>query len=78
MYNDIYSRKSIAKYEVHQRTWNGGVAVALIFESDDLDECKRFLEKWNNTMDEIYEGTHVSDDCCYFAEIFNVEKEDYI
>ena len=33
------------KYEVHQREWNSGNIVAIIFASNTLSECINFKEK---------------------------------
>lgn len=65
-------------YEVHQREWNSGNKVAVIFKSKNLQECIDFRQKWEQVMDKLYEGTHVGDECCHFASVYNPEKDDYI
>ena len=65
-------------YEVHQREWNSGNKVAIIFKSKDLQECLNFKNAWSLSMDKLYEGTHVGDECCHFASIYNTEKDDYL
>ncbi len=66
------------RYEVHQRKWNSGISVATIFESNDMHECERFADAWNSAMDKLYEGTRVGDECCHFAEVFDMETKMYI
>ena len=65
-------------YEVHQREWNSGNKVAVIFKSKNLQECIDFRNKWEQAIDKLYEGTHVGDECCYFASVYNTEKNDYL
>lgn len=64
-------------YEVHQRGWNSGVSVATIFKSNDLKECEDFAKAWNDAMDGLYEGTHVGDECCHFASVYNTQTDKY-
>lgn len=66
------------KYEVHQREWNSGNIVAIIFASNTLSECINFKEKWNNAMDKLYEGKSIGDEYCHFASTYNNQTEEYV
>ena len=66
------------KYEVHQRNWNSGNSIAVVFASNSLSECNDFKEEWNNTMDRLYEGKSIGDEYCNFASIYNNQTEDYV
>lgn len=69
--------ESLSKYEVHQREWNSGNIVAVIFASNSLEECKEFADKWNAMTDKLYEGKNIGDEYCYFANVYNNEFDKY-
>jgi hypothetical protein len=66
------------KFEIHQREWNSGNIVTIIFASNSLEECIEFADKWNDTTDKLYEGKCVDDRYCYFASVYNNEIDEYI
>ena len=66
------------KYGVHQREWNNGNIVAVIFVLNSLSECMDFKEEQNNVMDRLYEGKSIGDEYLNFASIYNNQTEEYV
>lgn len=73
-----YLCESLYKFEVHQREWNSGNIVAVIFVSDTLKECKEFADKWNNMTDRLYEGKSIGDEYRHFASVYNNQIDKYV
>lgn len=65
-------------YEVHQREWNSGNIVAIIFASNILEECIEFCKKWNENMGKLYEGKNIGDEYCHFADVYNNDTDEYM
>ena len=66
------------KYEVHQREWNSGNIVAIIFASNLLEDCRDFADKWNDMTDKLYEAKCIDDKYCHFADVYNNENDKYV
>lgn len=65
-------------YEIHLRTWNSGINVAIIYKSNDLKECEEFSEKWNDTTSVLYNKKCVRDEYKFFADIYDVKNDKYV
>lgn len=77
-YKKYSCKESPYKFEVHQREWNSGNIVTVIFGSNTLRECKEFAEKWNDMTDKLYEGKSIDDKYYHFVSVYDNELDEYV